>query len=58
MNEWVGIGFSEQSLDLEQDGGVLWLYPHLAHDEALLAQALAASLLPPAIAVLGQCTAL
>ena len=58
MNEWVGIGFSEQSLDLEQDRGVLRLYPNLTHHEAFFAQLLATSLLPPSIAVLGQCTAL
>jgi hypothetical protein len=58
MNEWVGIGFSEQFLDLEQYWGVLRLDPHLAHDEAFLPQLLATSLLPPSIAVLGQVTAL
>jgi hypothetical protein len=50
----VGIGLSEQLLDLEQDRGVLGLDPDLAHHEALLAQFLATGLLPPAIAVLGQ----
>jgi hypothetical protein len=58
VNEWVCIRFSEQSFDLEQDRGMLGLNPDLAHDEALFAQLLATSLLPPSIAVLGQCTAL